>query len=89
MVLVLDDEEIRAHKVVLRSSKMFSTMFQCDMKESAEKRVQINEADEVAFKEMLAYLYTGHCTLPMRRMARPLLQLADKVRVHPLPEGTH
>ncbi len=64
-------------------------MFQCDMKESAEKRVQINEADEVAFKEMLAYLYTGHCTLPMRRMARPLLQLADKVRVHPLPEGTH
>ena len=64
-------------------------MFQCDMKESAEKRVQINEADEVAFKEMLAYLYTGHCTLPMRRMARPLLQLADKVSEGFLKAHTH
>ena len=53
-------------------------MFEHDMEERNNGRVEISDVDNDVMKEMLRFIYTGR-TLNLDKMADDLLAAADKV----------
>lgn len=60
VTLVVENERIHAHRVVLASgSEYFKKMFSSGMKESKQREITIPNVSKNAFMLLLEYLYTG------------------------------
>uniref|UniRef100_K3X0L2 BTB domain-containing protein n=1 Tax=Globisporangium ultimum (strain ATCC 200006 / CBS 805.95 / DAOM BR144) TaxID=431595 RepID=K3X0L2_GLOUD len=60
VVLVVQDQVIAAHRVVLATaSPFFHALFTSGMKESFESRIELNEIHAPAFRELVKYMYLG------------------------------
>ena len=74
-----DKTDFKAHKAILAArSPVFRAMFEHEMEERKNGRVQISDVESDVFKEMLQFVYTGK-TSKLEEMAPELLAAADKV----------
>lgn len=77
--LLADGQEYKAHKAILAArSPVFGAMFEHEMEERKNGRVEIPDVDSDVFREMLQFIYTGK-TNKLDQMAAELLAAADKV----------
>ena len=84
VVLVCQEEEIRAHRFVLCArSPVFNTMLQSKMSENATGEVKIDDVDKDVLKEMLRYMYKVEVDETFTKF-KELLILADKYEVQGL-----
>lgn len=78
VVLVFGNRELKAHKAMLAGhSSVFAAMFNSDMKECAENRVEIDDIDYEVVEQMLQFIYTDRAP-KLKVMADRLLGAADK-----------
>lgn len=78
VTLVVADKQFHVHKAVLAArSCVFNAMFEHDMEESKQNRVEIQDCDQEVVTEMLRFIYTGKAP-NLSRMADELLAAADK-----------
>jgi len=80
VVLVTNEgHELSAHKMVLSiRSPVFAAMFQHEMKENRENRVELTDVGVELADQFLFYLYNGTVDV-IEPFASELLVLADKV----------
>ena len=70
--------EFFAHKVILAArSPVFAKMFEHEMQESLNNRIEIDDIDPEVIMEMLVYMYTGDVP-DIKVMADDLFYVADK-----------
>ena len=62
-------------------SPVFSAMFEHEMEERKQNRVDITDVDPDVMREMLRFIYTGKAP-NLDRMADDLLAASDKVRYY-------
>ncbi|XP_036404965.1 kelch-like protein 3 [Megalops cyprinoides] len=83
VLLVAEDVEVPAHKVVLAScSPYFCAMFTGDMSESKAQRVEIRDVDGQTLRKLVDYIYTAEIEVTEDNVqvllpAASLLQLMD------------
>jgi N-acetylneuraminic acid mutarotase len=65
IVLLVDHQEIYAHKIMLLRCHYFRALFTCDMKESQEDQIRISNVQYPIFMALLEYLYTDHVNIPI------------------------
>ncbi|XP_063089716.1 speckle-type POZ protein-like [Cavia porcellus] len=71
-------QEFQAHKAILAArSPVFKAMFQHEMQESKNNRVEISDMEPEVFKEIMFFMYTGKAP-DLGRMAPDLLAAADR-----------
>ena len=76
--------EFSAHKVILAArSPVFASMFEQNMQESSNNKVEIDDVCPDALKEMLTYIYTGQIS-DVGNVAYDLLYAADKYQLDDL-----
>ena len=76
--------EFPAHKVILAArSPVFARMFEHDMQESSNNKVEVDDIDPEVLKEMLTYIYTDRVP-NMKSVACGLLYVADKYQLDQL-----
>ncbi|KAL4608997.1 speckle-type POZ protein-like A [Arapaima gigas] len=76
--LYVRGQEFRAHKSILAArSPVFNAMFEHEMEESKNNRVDITDVEPEVFKEMMGFIYTGKAP-NLDKMADSLLAVADK-----------
>jgi speckle-type POZ protein len=70
--------EFQAHKAVLAArSPVFAAMFEHEMEERKQGRVEITDVETEVLREMLRFIYTGKAG-GLDKMADDLLAAADK-----------
>eukprot|EP00971_Amphidinium_carterae_P012573 247435-Amphidinium_carterae.1 len=75
--LVIGDEKIPAHKVILSQSPVFLAMFSAGMRESHEDEIMFNAFPPRTMRLLLRYLYLGAVeAVPLEDMV-PLMACAD------------
>ncbi|XP_021952551.1 speckle-type POZ protein [Folsomia candida] len=75
---VIPGKEYQAHKAVLAArSPVFAAMFEHEMEERKQNRVEITDVDNEVLREMLRFIYTGKSG-NLDKMADDLLAAADK-----------
>lgn len=73
--------EFRAHKAILAArSPVFAAMFEHEMEEKKQNKVEITDMDKSVLEEMLNFIYTGK-SANLEKMADELLAAADKVSI--------
>lgn len=78
VILSVQGKEIRAHKVELAARcTVFAAMFQHEMKEEKEGRVEITFCDFEVLFQVMEYIYTGRAT-KLDQMAAQVLVAANK-----------
>ncbi|XP_053200921.1 protein roadkill-like [Panonychus citri] len=78
VTLSVRGQEFLAHKAILAArSPVFEAMFQHNLEESKQNRVEITDMDQEVLGEMLKFIYTGKST-NLEKMADDLLAAADK-----------
>ncbi|UYV61388.1 SPOPL [Cordylochernes scorpioides] len=78
VILNVNGREFYAHKAILAArSPVFSAMFEHEMEEKKQNRVDITDMDHEVLREMLRFIYTGRAP-NLDRMADDLLAAADK-----------
>jgi speckle-type POZ protein len=78
VTLACNGREFLCHKAILTSrSQVLAAMFEHDMKERMNNRVEVKDMDPEVMAEMLRFLYTGKAT-NLENMAADLLAAADK-----------
>lgn len=82
-VLVVGQKEFAVHRNILAArSPVFSGMFRCDLEESKNGRVVINDLRVDVCELMLIYIYTGKVpSTKGNSLEFELLIAADKVRI--------
>ena len=76
--------EFFAHKVILAArSPIFARMFEHEMQESLNNRIEIDDIDPEVIKEMLVYIYSSRVP-KINEMAGDLLYVADKYQLDEL-----
>lgn len=81
LLILADGKSFKAHKSILAArSPVFGAMFEHEMEERKNGKVQILDVESDVFKEMLQFIYTGR-TEKLKEMAPELLATADKVSV--------
>lgn len=79
VTLVAQGREFRAHKAILGArSPVFEAMFDNEMLEKKENRVEITDVQVEVFEELLRFIYTGKAN-SIERFAQELLVLSDRV----------
>jgi speckle-type POZ protein len=79
VLLVVNGREYYAHKAILAArSPVFAAMFEHEMEEKKQNRVEITDMDHEVLREMLRFIYTGKAT-NLEKMHDELLAAADKV----------
>ena len=79
VILSVAGAEFNAHKSILAArSPVFAAMFEHEMEEKKQNRVEIIDMDKEVLSEMLKFIYTGRST-NLEKMADDLLAAADKV----------
>ena len=80
VVFEVDGKEFQLHKAILRArSQVFAAMFQNDLKEANEGRVEIPDVSAEVFGQLLRYIYSGKIP-DMDKYALELFVVADKVK---------
>jgi speckle-type POZ protein len=88
-LILADGKHFKGHKAILAArSPVFGAMFEHEMEERKNGRVQILDVESDVFKEMLQFIYTGKTT-KLKEMAPELLAAADKVRAEIFCEIYH
>ncbi|KAL3222422.1 hypothetical protein MRX96_004887 [Rhipicephalus microplus] len=78
VILSVNSHELYAHKAILAArSPVFKAMFEHEMKEKKQNRVEISDMDHEVLREMLRFIYTDQ-TPHLDKMAKDLLAAADK-----------
>jgi len=78
VILSCNGSEFNAHKSILASrSPVFGAMFEHEMEERKQNRVEIIDMDKDVLSEMLKFIYTGR-SANLDKMADDLLAAADK-----------
>ncbi|KAB0397670.1 hypothetical protein E2I00_019013, partial [Balaenoptera physalus] len=83
VVIVAEDVEIEAHRVVLAAcSPYFCAMFTGDMSESKAKKIEIKDVDGQTLSKLIDYIYTAEIEVTEENVqvllpAASLLQLMD------------
>jgi speckle-type POZ protein len=78
VLLVVNGREYYAHKAILAArSPVFAAMFEHEMEEKKQNRVEITDMDHEVLREMLRFIYTGKAT-NLEKMHDELLAAADK-----------
>lgn len=78
VILSVKGKEFYAHKAILAArSPVFAAMFEHDMEEKKQNRVDITDMDAEVLKEMLRFIYTGKAP-NLENMSDELLAAADK-----------
>ncbi|ESN98578.1 hypothetical protein HELRODRAFT_101749 [Helobdella robusta] len=76
--LHVQDKQFPVHKAILAArSVVFNAMFEHEMEERKQNRVEITDVDQDVLYEMLRYIYTGKAP-NLNKMADELLAAADK-----------
>ncbi|KAK7796393.1 hypothetical protein U0070_011754 [Myodes glareolus] len=76
--LVVDGQEFQAHKAILAAcSPVFRAMFEHDMEESRNNRIEIHDLEPEVFKAMMGFIYTGK-EPDLHNMADAVLAGADR-----------
>lgn len=84
VILSVNGTEFNAHKSILAArSDVFSAMFEHEMEEKKQNRVEIVDMDESVLSEMLKFIYTGRSP-SLEKMADDLLAAADKYNLERL-----
>ncbi|ELU11118.1 hypothetical protein CAPTEDRAFT_161127 [Capitella teleta] len=84
VTLCVGGREFQVHKAILAArSPVFNAMFEHEMEEKKQNRVEINDVDHEVMKEMLRFFYTGRAP-NLDKMADDLLAAADKYAVERL-----
>lgn len=84
VILVVGGQQYSAHKAILASrSSVFDKMFEHEMKESRENRVEIRDFTPEVIHEMLQFIYTG-TSRKLNHMAGDLLVAAEKYALETL-----
>jgi len=84
VTLSVGDQQFHAHKALLAArSPVFAAMFEHNMEETKQNRVDITDVDHEVLREMLRFIYTGKVN-NMEKMAKELLAVADKYAVEQL-----
>lgn len=73
----MNDELILIHVTLTARSPVFSAMFEHEMEERKQNRVDITDVDHEVLREMLRFIYTGKAA-NLEKMADDLLAAADK-----------
>jgi len=82
VILSVNGREFFAHKAILAArSPVFAAMFEHEMEEKKQNRVEITDMDHDVLREMLRFIYTGKAP-NLEKMADDLLAAADKVIIH-------
>jgi hypothetical protein len=77
-VLYCGGREFQCHKAILAArSQVFQAMFEHDMAEKKNSRVEVKDVEADVMAEMLRFIYTGR-TVNVETMASDLLAAADK-----------
>ncbi|XP_076366562.1 protein roadkill-like isoform X2 [Tachypleus tridentatus] len=78
VILNVNGREFYGHKAILAArSPVFAAMFEHEMEEKKQNRVQITDMDHEVLREMLRFIYTGKAPC-LEKMADDLLAAADK-----------
>ncbi|KAH9375753.1 hypothetical protein HPB48_014637 [Haemaphysalis longicornis] len=78
VVFNLGGRELRAHKnILVARCPVFASMFEHEMTESIQNRVDITDIDHEVFREMLRFIYTGRAP-DIDKFPMDLLVAADK-----------
>ncbi|GIY42884.1 protein roadkill [Caerostris darwini] len=78
VVISANGQEFFAHKAILAArSPVFAAMFEHDMEEKKQNRVEIYDMEADVLKEMLRFIYTGRSS-NLGNMPDDLLAAADK-----------
>lgn len=78
VILSVDGKDFHAHKAILAArSPVFAAMFEHEMEEKKQNRVEITDMDPEVLKEMLNFIYSGRAN-NLEKMADDLLAAADK-----------
>ncbi|KAH9364052.1 hypothetical protein HPB48_016390 [Haemaphysalis longicornis] len=78
VVFSVEGKDIHAHKIVLATrSPVFAAMFEHEMKENEQGRVEITDCDFEVLHEMLQFMYTGRAP-KLNEMAEKILVAAEK-----------
>lgn len=88
ITLLVQDKEIRAHRVILSSrSRFFRAMFASGMIESAKREVNIREGQFDAFYGLILYLYTDcfYRGAPNSKTAQLALDILPLAELYDLP----
>lgn len=84
VTLCVGGREFLAHKAILAArSPVFNAMFEHEMTESKQNRVDIQDVDHEVMREMLRFTYTGKAP-NLDKMADDLLAAADKYNLERL-----
>jgi len=78
-VLFCGGREFQCHKAILAArSQVFQAMFEHDMEEKKNSRVEVKDVEADVMAEMLRFIYTGRTATSLDTMAADLLAAADK-----------
>ncbi|XP_001603620.1 speckle-type POZ protein-like B [Nasonia vitripennis] len=74
--------EIAVHRIILSAcSPVFAAMFEKNMKEQRENRVEITDVDAKVMREVLRFVYTGKVNNDIKAIASNLFEAADKYAI--------
>jgi len=78
-VLSCGGREFQCHKAILAArSQVFQAMFEHDMEEKKNSRVEVKDVEPEVMAELLRFIYTGKTAANLDTMAADLLAAADK-----------
>lgn len=81
VILVVEREEFKAHKVVLAScSDYFRAMFTDNMIEAHKKRIHLNHMKRTSFRLVFEYIYTGKIILSLANV-QDVLEVASYLQI--------
>lgn len=82
VIIKVQDEEFRSHKSVLAArSSVFHEMLHEDMVEKGSDKFQITDCEPDAFREFLAYFYSGDMNELSTKRVCEVYCLADKYKM--------
>ena len=77
--IIVKSKEFKVHKPILSArSPVFKKMFETNMKEAEDNKVEINDIDPLVFEQLLIFIYSGS-TENLNYFAMDLFAAADKV----------
>ena len=84
--IVVQDKTFDVHRAVLAThSPVFEKMFDNDMKENLERKIEIMDMDCSVVEDLIAFMYTG-CISNVKSCHQQLLLVADKYNIQELEE---
>ncbi|KAK0161724.1 hypothetical protein PV327_008142 [Microctonus hyperodae] len=88
MMIVIDENEIPVHKVILAAhSRVFLAMFKSGMTESSTKRIVVTDIEIEIMKKVVEFMYTGTINpVPQYDVMFSIMKVADKYEILDLKE---